>query len=389
MSIRLKKYFGQCKEINCNGKRSRTCPEIPKRQNGDYKKCSAWACEFRNTDGRWMSVVYSDVRTRSDAERRIAVLQADVQRGILNLPTRKVIPTVEAYCKRYLNHISGVLKENTYLGRERAIKAVVRHLGSYRIDKLNPFLVENFRQERIKKDGVSNATVNVNFSTLRDLLTTAKKDGLISQNPCDDSKGLKATGKRQKRALTLSEIKLILDTLEGRDYLMCLISLFTGLRLSDVLSLQWSNIDFNNSLLSIIVSKTERQETIPISNFLLSALREYKACSSGDYLFHNGKITNEKRVEYTNHFRYLFQRKLGLKDVSFHTLRHSTATLLDTLGNDLSVTSRILGHSSINVTAGFYIHRDLDSKRAAIDMLEKHILEGNKHVSKPVIAQAI
>lgn len=105
-------------------------------------------------------------------------------------------------------------------------------------------------------------------------------------------------------------------------------------------------------------------------------------------MFHEGKITHEIRVKYTNHFKYLFQ-KLGLKGTGFHTLRHSTATLLDAIGNDLTVTSKILGHSNVHITAGFYIHRDLDSKRDAIGKLEKHILNGKEAISQPVISQAI
>ena len=149
MGVRLKKYFRQCKEINCTGRRSKQCSEIPKRQNGQYKTCSAWAVEFR-TDGKWVSLVYPDTRTRSDAERRLSLLITDRERGVLNLPTRKVIPTVKAYCEQYLKQISGVTKENTYLSKERSVQVIIRYLGDRKIDKLNSFLVENFRINRIR-----------------------------------------------------------------------------------------------------------------------------------------------------------------------------------------------------------------------------------------------
>ena len=105
-------------------------------------------------------------------------------------------------------------------------------------------------------------------------------------------------------------------------------------------------------------------------------------------MFHEGKITHETQVKYTNHFKYLF-RKLGLKGTSFHTLRHSTATLIDEIDNDLTVTSKILDHSSVHLTAGFYIHRDLNSKRDAIGRLEMHVLNGKAAISKHVIPRAI
>lgn len=98
-----------------------------------------------------------------------------------------------------------------------------------------------------------------------------------------------------------------------------------------------------------------------------------RATHTGNCLFHEGEVTHKILVKYTNHFKYLF-RELGLKGTSFHMLRHSTATLLDAIGNDLTVTSKILGHSSVHITAWFYIHRNLDSKRDTIRNLERHIL---------------
>ena len=381
MAVRLKKYFPQCKVIACTGKRTKVCPETLKRQNGQYKTCSAWAVEFR-TDGKWVSLVYPDVRSRSDAERRLSLVITDRERGVLNLPTRKVIPTVKAYCEQYLKQISGVTKENTYLSKERSVQVIIRYLGDRKIDKLNSFLVENFRIDRMKKNGVSSATVNVDVCNLRGILDMARKEGLISQNPCDDLKILKVTGRVQKRAFTVDEIKLLLDVLEGKDRLMCAISLFTALRLSDVLSLQWSNIDFNNSLITVTISKTGRQEVIPISSYLLRELSQYKEISTSNYLFHENKVTHDIRIRHTNHFKYLF-KQLGFKGVSFHTLRHSTATLLDEIGNDLSVTSRLLGHASIQTTAGFYIHRDMNSKREAVKKLESHVLSV---IEKPCVS---
>lgn len=396
MAVRYRKYFPQCKGkraegdqygkviqggINCNGKRGSYCPE------GVPKDCGAWAIEYREFDGRWVSKAFPGI-TKTEALERLEDIKSNIRRGMVGLPQIRKIPMVLEYCERYLKQIAGTSKENTYLNKERAIIAIRRHLGDYRLDKLSPFLVESFQANRIEKDGVSSATANIDLSILRGILDMAVREGIITVNPCTGIKGLKVSGKTEKRSLSLEEIHLLLNELQGKDRLMCLVSLFSGLRLSDVLSLQWSHIDFNNALITRVITKTERQEVIPASDYLLSALREYKATITGNCLFYEGKITHEIRVKYTNHFKYLFQ-KLGLKGVSFHTLRHSTATLLDAIGNDLTVTSKILGHSSVHITAGFYIHRDLNSKRDAIGRLEKHILNGKEGILKPVISQAM
>ena len=233
--------------------------------------------------------------------------------------------------------------------------------------------------------GVLHSTINLNVCHLREILSKAKQQGLIKANPCDDIAKLKSAGRKEKRGLTPEETQLLLTGLSGTDRLMCIISLFSGLRLSDVLSLQWSSIDFNNSLISIVICKTGRQEVIPMPKNLHAELLEYKKSAQGAYLFNEGKLKHAVRVRFSNHFKNLFSR-IGIKNASFHLLRHTAATTLSQLGNDISVTSKLLGHSNIQTTTGFYIHHDLGIKRAAVDMLERHIL---KPVEKPVEIHAI
>jgi len=396
MAIRWRRYFPVCKGkradgdrygkvitkgIDCNGKSGTHCPEnVP-------SPCGAWAIDYREQSGQWVSKVFPGI-SKTEAKELLEDIKSNIRRGMVGLPQAKKVLTMSEYCEKYLKQVKGTTKENTFLNKERAVLAIKRHLGEYRLDKLTPFLMESFQANRVEKDGVSPATANIDLSALRSILNMAVREGLLNKNPCDGIKGMRVAYKAEKRSLSLEEIHILFNELAGRDRIMCLISLFTGLRLSDVLSLRWEHIDFNNALLTRVIAKTERQEAIPLSDTLLSALREYKATSTGNCLFHEGKITHEIRVRYTGHFKYAFQ-KLRFKGTSFHTLRHSTATLLDTLGNDLTVTSKILGHSSIHITAGSYIHRDLNSKRDAIGKLERYIMGNKGCMSLPVIYQAI
>lgn len=384
MAARFRKYFQQCKPIQCTGRRSRQCPEIPRRANGAYKACGAWVVELRDSSGMWVSRVFRDVTSKTVAKERLALLEADKQRGFLNLPARQIIPDVGTFCKDYLKQIAGITKENTYLSRVASVSAITKHLGTYKIDRLTAFLIEKFMADRIK-EGVLHTTINLNVCHLKEILNKAKQQGLIKANPCDGIARLKGVGKREKRALTPEEIQLLLNGLAGANRLMCIISLFSGLRLSDVLSLQWSSIDFNNSLISVVICKTGRLEVIPMPKNLHAELLEYKKCAQAAYLFNEGKLNHAVRVRFSNHFKNLFS-KIGIKNASFHLLRHTAATTLSQLGNDISLTSKLLGHSNIQTTAGFYIHHDLGIKRAAVDMLERHIL---KPVEKPVEIHAI
>lgn len=385
MGVRLKKYYVQCKDVSCTGRRTKGCPETPKRKNGQNKACSAWSCEFRNSDGKWVSLVYPDVRNRLDAEKRLSVLIADRERGILRLPTRKAIPTVGSYCEGYLKHISGTAKENTLLNKRRAIRGVTLHLGDYRIDKLTPFLIERFRLDRMEKDGVQASTANEDCSVLKHILNTAIREKIITENPCSGIKRLMVEATKD-RILSQSEISLILDMPFGKDRLMILFGLFTGMRLNEVLRLKWQDIDLARGLIVFIQSKTNKGITVPLSSYLENELQEYQADCCGDGLFEDREITKVVVTLYSNHFSRLF-KKLGIDDFTFHGLRHSFASLSSDTGADIVTTKELLGHSDITTTMR-YSHKQIDVKRNAIDRMTNHILGMSKEKGLTVAIQA-
>ena len=99
-------------------------------------------------------------------------------------------------------------KENTRLGKERAVNALTSHLGEYRLD-------------RKEKEGVKDSSVNVNIAILSHILNTAIKAGAIDKNPCKEVKRLKITQVKD-RILSSQEIALLLNTLQGKDRVMVL-----------------------------------------------------------------------------------------------------------------------------------------------------------------------
>ena len=87
MAVRFRRYHKQCRGIACNGKRSRLCPE------GVLSQCGAWAIDFRHPDGRWVSKVYPDIKTKTEAEHFLSIIKTDILRNKFNLPCKKAIST--------------------------------------------------------------------------------------------------------------------------------------------------------------------------------------------------------------------------------------------------------------------------------------------------------
>ena len=372
MGVRYRKYHSQCKPIPCNGRlNKRYCPgDRPKRSTGEFKDCGVWCLEFFDDSKIWQSLTFKDVRCRADAEKRLAMFISDRERGKLNLPKRKVIPTLSAYGQIYLDFCKND-KENTYLLKLRMVNTLSRHLGEYPLDKITPFIIEKYRIERKETDKVKDSSINIDVSILSHIYSVAIKAGIVDKNPCKDVKRLKVTYTKD-RVLSQSEIALLIDKLQGKDRLMVLVGLFTGLRLGGVLGLSWQDIDFTRKIISSS-HKTGKLVSIPLSDYLEGELLRYKGNNSGDRIFETREITKDVVDKYSEHFSKLF-KSLGIHNFTFHNLRHTFSSILQgELGIGAVVVQGMTGHSSLSMLQK-YSHTGLDNKQRAIQALTDHIL---------------
>lgn len=167
-----------------------------------------------------------------------------------------------------------------------------------------------------------------------------------------------------------------------------LICLYTGLRIGELLALEWSDIDFAKAELA--VSKTchdgkdkngcfcritdtpktsHSSRVIPLPKQLLPILREMKKNSKNPLVISSGEKILSVR-SYQRSFE-LLQRKLGLSRRGFHALRHTFATRAIECGMDIKSLSEILGHKNPMVTLNRYVHSLMEHKRAMMDKLGK------------------
>ncbi len=333
MGARYRKYLSLCKAVNCNGKRGRHCPsDRPRRQNGEYKKCGSWVVELFDESGKWQTLTYRDVRNKRGAEKRLALLIGDRERGLLRLPNKKNVLTLAEYCIPFLENAKNG-RENTYLCKKRVVNILTKYLGSYKLDRITPFLIEKFRNDRTKVDSVKNITINTDVDILSSILNRSIEEGILEINPCGKVKKLKVIQERD-RILTGEEIGHIQESLKGtKDGLMILVALFGGLRLGEVLSLKWSDVDFVKEQLTFVQSKTGKRLTNPIGDHLLKELAEYKENSKSERLFDSGEVNKKLVIKYSSHFSRLF-KKLGIERFTFHNLRHCFSTYLSDCGSD-------------------------------------------------------
>lgn len=140
------------------------------------------------------------------------------------------------------------------------------------------------------------------------------------------------------------------------------LTLYTGMRISEIRNLKWSDIGD----LSIRVNSKGKEKYIPLSQKAKTLIRSIER--SSEYVFPN-KGGNPFRSDYLSKKFKEFIRKAKLNDnYSFHTLRHSFASHLVMNAVSIYKVSKLLGHSSVTTTQ-IYAHLSPESLEDVMDKL--------------------
>jgi integrase len=230
---------------------------------------------------------------------------------------------------------------------------------------LAPVDIEAYKIHRRAK--VCGATVNRELALLKPMFNLAITwDLFLGANPVRKVKFFREfnTG---LRVLSAEEEKNLLQNTSP--YLQDLIrfAVNTGLRVGEIFSLRWSNVDLKKGLLTIFSPKTEKLREVPINVETRKVLEAWWLGKKNDFVFYNPE-TGKPFVDLKAGFA-LSCKKAGISGVTWHTLRHTFASRLVGSGADIVTVKELLGHSSITVTMR-YAHTNFDSKRAAVEKLD-------------------
>ena len=174
--------------------------------------------------------------------------------------------------------------------------------------------------------------------------------------------------KRVPSVLTSSEVALLLDQpknvdLKGtRDKAMLEFAYATGMRVTEIISLDIDDIDFKEGFVNC--RKANKQRIIPLGKMSLKALKEYTDHAreillkddNEKALFVNVNGQRLTRQGFWKIIKYYKEQAHISKDITPHVLRHSFATLCSTLGMPPEVLHVIIGHADFDTTRKYYIH---------------------------------
>lgn len=366
---------------------------------------------YKRKDGRWEGRY---IKSRSDTGKAIygyvyahsyrevkSKLMFSIQTTVTNHPISakpelpKQTNTFGDFADLWMKSIKPQVKESTYRKYYNSLKNYVlpmlenEHLAEISYSTLEQFASSLLVSGGQKKEGLSPKTVTDIMSMVRLIMRYANKNGIDT--------GYSGTGINVKQELkeliilTTSEQEqlqqYLCDNLTDRN-LGVLICLYTGMRIGEICALKWEDISLddkhikihhtmqrlqceNHSTKTKIVITTPKSKcsirAIPLPDVLVDLMKE-NFCNSSGYVL-TGR--NEKFIEprtMQNHFKRVLA-ECKIREVNYHTLRHTFATRCVELGFDVKSLSEILGHASVNITMNRYVHPSMELKRENMNKL--------------------
>lgn len=289
---------------------------------------------------------------------------------------------------------------------------IIPALGHIKLTELKPVHVQQFVKQlssipKLKRNGetdesgekLSPATVRRKLAILQSMLTLATKLGYIANNPADAKRlSLPKMPRPEIEIFTRQQASYILQCLKDESLqfqTLIQLAIFTGAREGELVGLKFSDIDFNTRKMTISRSayklkgepvktkppKSGKARTVTLNasclellkqlaqQHLLDEMRLGTAWKGGEWVFTqwDGSIMHTQTP--SRQFDK-FLKKHGIPHRKFHSLRHTSATLLLYNGTDLKTVQERLGHADFTTT-NKYLHLVEQADADAVDGLEQ------------------
>lgn len=321
--------------------------------------------------------------TKKDAQRVLTQKLSEIDQG-----TFKEIPKIsfESFSELWLkNYAETSIKPSTLVSYQSIIRKLLQPLFSQtNLTDISPTAIQSYVAERLKI--VSPKTVCNELVVIKEMFKHARRWGYIKNNPAEVVDRPRLT-KTEIEILNPEEFEKLLSN-SGRSYQKAfLTAILTGMRAGELWALQWGDIDWNSKQIFVRrslwrgVFQTPKSKNsirkIDMSDILVHELKIWKlACPINDHdlVFPSpeGKTTCHDNV--VKRYFNPALRQAGLRHVSFHSSRHTNASLRIQGGQNIKYLSLQLGHASINITIDTNGHlfnfNDANFNRQQVGLLE-------------------
>lgn len=307
----------------------------------------------------------------------------------------------------YIENVKKIsVRTTTYDSVIISANQVKSHIGHYYLNDLTSEIIQTYLINKMCDENYAYGTVQKAYIILNECLKYAVTKDYISKNPCDAVKmpNKDNFNKKDIRFLTDDEIQIFKEKamsthakLNLPNYIygniICLV-LYTGLRVSELSALKWSDIDIQNKTLTVNkavvvvydhnttpkkrtltvqpTTKSGKPRVIPLNKKALQILETQRQIYAGsdDCFIVNGTTHIPDKTVISNSYTKIAKAAKIKNPSGIHTLRHTFASSAIRKGVDIKVVSEILGHASVAFTYNVYVHVIEEQKAQAINLLD-------------------
>ncbi len=335
---------------------------------------------------------------KTDTQKRLNELLVNLEKGI---PIASGKRTVSEHLKNWLDgYVKTNCSQRTLDGYQSIIENhLISALGSIQLKHLTPQAIQSYYGKACER--LSARTVHHQHRVLSQSLKYAVRQGYLGRNPCE-LVDPPSPIKKQMRTLTPNEVAVLLDTAkDSYFYPIIYTAVSSGLRQAELLGLRWRDIDLDLQSISVSQALYKRKgvcqfkepktshsrRRVAMTSKLALFLREYKAERESLFL-HLGKLLSLDNLVFASvggkpidpgvlsHTFHRIALQAGLKDIRFHDLRHTFASLMLLRGAKPKVISEALGHSSVAFTMDTYSHIIEGMQQDAMALLDEVLPAG-------------
>ncbi|MFO7773513.1 MAG: site-specific integrase [Dehalococcoidia bacterium] len=364
---------------------------IKKRGKGSYSVVVSLGRD--PTTGKYKSQWVTVKGTKKDAERRLSELLNQLDNGTFIKPGKV---TIAEYLERWLSEYA---KPNlSPRGFERYAGIIRRYLipemGNMQLIQLKPEHIQK-HYAAMQSKGLSAGTVRYHHAVIHKALQTALKWGLLSRNAAD---GVDAPRSRRNDMHTWDdfEVRQFLEAAKDSPYYALFhTALFTGMRRSELLALQWRDIHLHQiyvnrslhhlrdgSYVFTQPKSAKSRRTIALSPSSVLTLMEHKEKQEGIRALLGMPLNQDDLVFSTPEGKPLrpntitrawstLATRAGVKTIRLHDARHTHASLMLKQGVHPKIVQERLGHASIQMTLDTYSHVTPGLQEAAAEAFDR------------------
>jgi len=269
----------------------------------------------------------------------------------------------------------------SYTGDIRAFLEWLESKGNIFTGNLKRYHITSYKNYLVQNNYEIN-TINKKINSLQFFNQFLMEGKYLIEQIVDlrkDKVKLAAGSEKEVEVFTDAESEKLLfyiqsEEVTSRDRLIVILLLYTGVRVSELVNIKLRDVDLLSMNLTVAWGKGGKRREMPLKDEVIESIKEYLQGERKDnkfldseYLILTNRSANMDRDSVNRRLKRL-DNKLNIKMYP-HKFRHTFCTSLLKRGMELTTVAKLVGHSSIQTTASFYINTSQKDKREAVELL--------------------